>query len=231
MPSAERRRAFDRLRPQLEAYLRYRRGVEAAKHSRFNTRLAEAIKTSGKEEVRGEAINILRQDRDNVLGNGIMGTIAAFDGDYAVSELYLRRAVSSPAASAAAFNNYAEVLRRMGRFEEAEVNARKSVEIAPDFWRTHETLADILLAKDAPVKDVLLHLEKAEDMIGVGREWKTVPPDAATLALIRIAVWARDPSKTQERELLRRKVKRLELSDMQRRRVESLAPPRGRMRR
>ena len=231
MRAEDRRRAFDRLRPQLEAYLKYRKGKEGSKHALFNARLSDSISRNGKEEVKADAISVLRQDRDNALGNGIMGTIAAFDGDYAVSELYLRRAVSSPAASAAAFNNYAEVLRRMGRFEEAEVNARKAVEIAPDFWRTHETLADILLAKDAPVKDVLLHLEKAEDMIGVGREWKTVPPDAATLALIRIAVWARDPSKTQERELLRRKVKRLELSDMQRRRVESLAPPRGRMRR
>ena len=231
MPSAERRRAFDRLRPQLEAYLKYRRGIEAAKHSRYNTRLAEAIKTSGKDEVRDEAINILRQDRDNVLGNGIMGTIAAFDGDYAVSELYLRRAVNSPEASAAAFNNYAEVLRRMGRFAEAEVNARKAVEIAPDFWRTHETLADVLLAKGAPVKEILVPLEEAEKLLGTGSEWKTVPQEAATLALVRLAVLSRNPSSARECELLRRKIKRLPLSDMQKRRIESFEPAARRLKR
>ena len=159
-----------------------------------------------------------------------MGTIAAFEGDYAVSELYLRRAVSSPEASAAAFNNYAEVLRRMGRFAEAEVNARKAVEIAPGFWRTHETLADVLLAKGASVKDVQHHLEKAMDLLELGREWKTVPQEAVTLALIQLAVWERNPSKAQERELLRRKIKRLELSDMQRRRIEAFSPARGRRR-
>lgn len=226
MPAEDRRRAFDRLRPQLEAYLKYRRSKDDAKHVLLNARLSDSISKNSKEEVKADAISVLRQDRDNVLGNGIMGTIAAFDGDYAVSELYLRRAVSSPAASAAAFNNYAEVLRRMGRFEEAEVNARKAVEIAPEFWRTHETLADVLLAKGASLKDVRYHLEKAEDILKVGREWKTVPPEAATLALIRLAVLSRDPSKAQERELLRRKIKRLELSDMQRRRVESFAPAR-----
>lgn len=224
MPAADRRSAFERLRPQLEAYLRNKRIKQNEKHDLLNKRLAESIKTSGKDEVKADAISVLRQDRDNVLGNGIMGTIAAFDGDYAVSELYLRRAVSSKEASAAAFNNYAEVLRRMGRFAEAEVNARKAVAIAPDFWRTHETLADVLLAQNAPVKDILVPLERAEKLLGVGPEWKNVTPETATLAIIRLSVLARDPAKSGEKELLRRKIKRLELSDMQRRRIESFTP-------
>ena len=224
VPAADRRAAFDRVRPQLEAYLRYRRGVELDRHRRFNLKLEEVIKTAGRDEVRMEAINVLRQERDNVLGNGIMGTIAAFDGDYAVSELYLRRAVDSPEASAAAFNNYAEVLRRLGRYEEAEANARKAVEIAPDFWRAHETLADVLLAKGASTREILIPLETAEKLVGTGSEWKLVPPEAATLALIRLSVLSRDSSKSRERELLRRKIKRLPLSDMQRRRIESFEP-------
>lgn len=191
-------------------------------------RLVQAIKEKDKDDVREDAIGVLRQDRDNALANGVMGTISAFDGAYAASELYLRRAVASPNASAAAFNNYAEVLRRLGRYVEAEANARKAVAASPDFWRVHETLADVLLSRGAPLRDVKLSLEKAERLLGAGPEWKTVPPEAATLALIRLNLLCRDKSKALEAEILRRKIKRLPLTDLQRRRLESLKPGGGR---
>ena len=59
--------------------------------------------------------------------------------------VYLEAAVSGAKPTAAARNNYAEVLARLGRVAEAEQVARKLARKVPDFVPGHSTLAGILL--------------------------------------------------------------------------------------
>ena len=91
------------------------------------------------------AINILRRRRDSAFANYVLGSIRLGRGQYGDALVYLEAAVSGAKPTAAARNNYAEVLARLGRVAEAEQVARKLAREVPDFVPGLSTLAGILL--------------------------------------------------------------------------------------
>lgn len=79
------------------------------------------------------------------VANAVMGDVTARDGDYAASEAYYRIATAGGRAPEIVWNNYADTLRHLGRFDEAEKCARRAVESTADNqWIYRLTLAEAL---------------------------------------------------------------------------------------
>ena len=104
------------------------------------------------------ARQILRQDRDNKLANYVMGSLRLRKGEYTDAEMFLRRSASAERPLAAAQNDLAEVLRRLKRFDEAEVYARAAVKTEPNLYVAWETLGASLLDQNK-------NLEEAESCV------------------------------------------------------------------
>ena len=96
------------------------------------------------------ALSILRQRPDQPYANFIMGSIRLEQGQYGDAETYLRRSTSGATPTLAALNNYAQVLCRIRKLEEAEKVARQAVERTPGRYEGWATLAFVLAEKNAP---------------------------------------------------------------------------------
>jgi len=117
--------------------------------------------------------------RGFVPANAVMGTVMAVEGDYVASEAFYRLAVAGKAKpNAAVCNDYAETLRRLRRFDEAERFARLAVgEREGGPWLYRLTLAQIL--RDAgknpdetrTLVDGVLKAAPAEACDGIRREF------------------------------------------------------------
>ena len=139
--------------------LAYRRGSEGLAEARDAFERAYALHSSSpvilewilrldfamKDKRRGEshAIELLRQNRENYLGNYIMGSIMMDYGRPVDAEQYFRRSIAA-ARNTAALNDLAELLRQNHRPEEGEPFAREAVERDPELAVAHDTLACIL---------------------------------------------------------------------------------------
>ncbi len=105
-----------------------------------------SLEDQGAAEV--HALAILRQRSDNPYANFIMGSIRLEQGQYGDAETYLRRSVSGSAPTLAALNNYAQVLCRIRKLDEAETVARKATEREPGRYEGWATLAFVLAEKE-----------------------------------------------------------------------------------
>jgi predicted Zn-dependent protease len=139
------------------------------------------------------ALAILRQRPDHPYANFIMGTVRLEQGQYGDAEAYLRRSVAADAPMLAALNNYAQVLCRIRRLDEAEQAARQAVAQASDRYEGWATLAFVLAEKGAPGQAAEA-LEKARAINGKAARLNLVEalgavkrgePEAAEKALAR----------------------------------------------
>lgn len=90
-----------------------------------------------------DARKLLGSDPDNPVGNYLLGSILLARNALVEAEDFLRRSVEQrPTASA--YNDLAEALRRQKRLPEAEVFARKALELQPDLATAMDTLACVL---------------------------------------------------------------------------------------
>lgn len=107
-----------------------------------------------------DALAILRRDRANRMALAIWGNALAVRGDNVKAELYLRRATAEGVGPVMIepLNDYAEVLSRLGRLEEAlEVSDRVMEHAQVPNWTFFETRAALLMR--------LERLEEAEEML------------------------------------------------------------------
>ena len=168
-------------------------------------------------QLRERAREIVRADRMNPLGNAVLGTLAAWEGQDDVAEFHLRRAVARGNAPPLVYNDLAETLRRRRKFQEAEAAARKALALSPGNWRILETLADILQSDGASHEDVEVVLGKAEEL---AKEVKT--ETKATLLYLRAVECLRTGQEARANMLIRR-LMRLPISEYLRRRVKLTA--------
>lgn len=97
------------------------------------------------DQVRAElhARQVLRLNRNHALANYVMGHLRLNLRQYGEAEDFLRRSVAAE-PTLAALNDYAECLRRMKRYDEAERVARQAVDKNQEMYVVWETLASIL---------------------------------------------------------------------------------------
>ena len=111
------------------------------------------------------ALTILRQRPDQPYANFIMGSIRLEQGQYGDAEGYLRRSASGGAPTLAALNNYAQVLCRIRKLDEAEKTARRAVAFSADRYEAWATLA-FVLAEKGEVGSASESLAKARKISG-----------------------------------------------------------------
>ena len=120
-----------------------------------------------------QARDVLRRNRKAPLANYVMGSLALQRGEDAEAEVFLRRSVESPRATALALNDLAEVLRRtakgrdaaaLSRLAEAQGFAERAVEKAPGLYVAWETLGAILLARNEDLDRAQQCVEKALEL-------------------------------------------------------------------
>jgi tetratricopeptide (TPR) repeat protein len=90
------------------------------------------------------AIEILRAKPNHAMANFFMGSVALEAGEYGKAEGYLKRSVEDENPSVEALNNYAQLLCRIKRNDEAVKVARRATKLAPDRYEVWSTLAYIL---------------------------------------------------------------------------------------
>lgn len=105
------------------------------------------VQLEDQKAAEAHALSILRQRQDQPYANFIMGSIRLEQGQYGDAENYLSRSASGSAPTLAALNNYAQVLCRIRKLDEAETVARKAVERAPERYEGWATLAFVLAEK------------------------------------------------------------------------------------
>ncbi len=147
------------------------------------------------------AIEILRINAAHPMANFFMGSLALESGDYGRAESYLKRSAEEPQPTVEALNNYAQLLCRIKRTDEAARVARQAVAVAPDRYEVWATLAYILQDSDELeeasralmqasalnktdkrlfIIDGLIALKRG-DLTAVKRAVATVEKEAATL--------------------------------------------------
>ncbi len=86
--------------------------------------------------------------RGFVPANAVMGSVLAAEGDYATAEAYFKVALGGKGAAApqpVVMNDYADTLRHLKRYDEAEKMARRAIEASGGKVRLYKlTLAQIL---------------------------------------------------------------------------------------
>lgn len=109
-----------------------------------------------------DAIAVLRVNRQDGVANAVVGAVCNARGDYGRAERYLRRALGAGQVPASVNNDLAVALVRLGRAEEAATYARNAVATDGENWRTHETLASVLieLGRDDEAEGELALAEK-----------------------------------------------------------------------
>lgn len=109
------------------------------------------------------AVEILRVDPDHAFANFFMGSVALEEGDYGRAEGYLKRAAEAPEPTVDALNNYAQLLCRIKRTDEAVKVARRAVTLAPERYEVWSTLSYILL-DTGDLKEASRALAKASSL-------------------------------------------------------------------
>jgi len=94
------------------------------------------------------ALSILRRAPGHLFANYIIGSIRLEQGQYGDAETFLGRSVKGDRPTLAALNNYAQVLCRIRKIDEAEAVARKATGYAPDRYEAWSTLALVLVTKN-----------------------------------------------------------------------------------
>jgi tetratricopeptide (TPR) repeat protein len=122
------------------------------------------MQLNDKAHAENRAIRILAANPDDSLANYIMGSISLHRGENNQAEKYLRKAVSGKRIALLAYNDLAEVLRRLKKFDEAEKYARKAVEITPNLYVAWETLGSILMDMGKSFEEAEKYIQKACDL-------------------------------------------------------------------
>ena len=160
------------------------------------------------------ARQVLRQDRENKLANYVMGSVRLRKGEYTDAEMFLRRSAAAERPLAAAQNDLAEVLRRLKRFDEAEVFARAAVKTEPNLYVAWETLGASLLDQNKNLDEAEACINKAIKLsMGKNGQAEDV---RMYLALARVQIAKGDErSRSQARLTLNKKIRdrKSELSD------------------
>ncbi|NLL82760.1 MAG: tetratricopeptide repeat protein [Lentisphaerae bacterium] len=102
------------------------------------------IGMNDQERAELHARQTLRLNRNHALANYVMGHLRLNARQYGEAADFLKRSVDAD-PKFAAMNDYAECLRRMRRYGEAEEIARKAIEYNSDQYVIWETLASILI--------------------------------------------------------------------------------------
>ena len=122
------------------------------------------ISLNDSENALKHARMILRRNRQDKLANYVMGSIRLREGDYVSAETFLRISCQAENPIAAAQNDFAEVLRRLQRYSEAEISARAAVKTAPKLYVAWETLGSILLDQKKNLDEAEKCVQKAIDL-------------------------------------------------------------------
>jgi predicted Zn-dependent protease len=122
------------------------------------------MQLNDKAHAEDRAMRILAANPDDSLANYIMGSISLHRGENNQAEKYLRKSVSGKRIALLAYNDLAEVLRRLKKFDEAEKYARKAVEITPNLYVAWETLGSILMDTGKSFEEAEKYIQKACDL-------------------------------------------------------------------
>jgi Tfp pilus assembly protein PilF len=95
------------------------------------------------------ARQILLSDPDDVSANFVMGMFYFGNEQYGRAEVYLKKCLEIQPKSAGILNNLAVAQLRQGHLEEAEVNVRRALEVAPESLEARRTLSNVLKEKEA----------------------------------------------------------------------------------
>ena len=165
------------------------------------------------------AKEVLRRNRNAPLANYVMGSIALARNRYREAESFLRKAADAPQPNVMALNDLAEVLRRTNNFQEAERYVRKGIEIAPDFYILHETLASILMDQNINLDEADASIRKAIELF---KSEKKSDADLRTyMSLARIQV-LRGDMKGAKASIRRVQNRVSELSDFEKSEFEEI---------
>lgn len=132
--------SFAKARKQFMRAFTLRPDVSALRDIIFRLDLALEDRTAAE----AHAIELLRAHPSHPMANFFMGSVALEAGDYGKAEDYLKRSVEEPTPTVEALNNYAQLLCRIKRIDEAIRIARQAVELAPERYEVWSTLAYIL---------------------------------------------------------------------------------------
>jgi tetratricopeptide (TPR) repeat protein len=110
------------------------------------------------------ARDVLYRNRNAPLANYVMGSLQIDKGGYSQAEMYLRKAADAPQPNVLAMNDLAEVLRRTGKFDEAERYARRATEKAPELYIVWETLGVVLMDAGKDAAEAEKCIRKAIDL-------------------------------------------------------------------
>lgn len=98
-----------------------------------------------KKSAESDALEALRQNRQDSAANALMGALRGEAGDCASAERFLRRAVRGENVPPTAYNDLAETLVRQGKPDEALPFAQQAVAAQAANWCFWETLASAQL--------------------------------------------------------------------------------------
>jgi len=148
-----------------------------------------------------------------------MGSLALQRGEYTEAEAFLRRAVEGTKPVTLALNDLAEVLRRGGKFDEAEGFARKATVADPNLYVAWETLGSIILDRKGDLNEaeqcVLKACELSKGKDGRNEDVRML----ISLARVQLAKGDKPRGKGTLRKVLGRID---ELSDFERREFEEI---------
>ena len=122
------------------------------------------ISLDDKAGAEAHARDVLRRNRSAPLANYVMGSLALQKGNDDEAGVYLRRAAEAPQPVALALNDYAELLRRQRKYDEAERYARKAVKTAPGLYVAWETLGSVLMDANRALDEAEAAVRKACDL-------------------------------------------------------------------
>jgi len=114
--------------------------------------------------------------RNFVPANAVLGAISSAEGDYVTGESFFRTAASTTnRLPAVTWNDYADTLMHLQKFDEAEKMARRAVaESDEKFWLARLTLAQVLEAKLRACGDSETVRDELRTLLS--KLAKTVPP-------------------------------------------------------
>jgi len=136
------------------------------------------------EAAERHARQILRGNRGHALANYVLGSVRLREGAYGDAEDHLKRSLNTEETSAA-LNDLAEVLRRIKKWDEAEVFARKATEKSPSLYIVWETLASILLEANKNLDEAEQMVEKSLSVLNSYDPPRSDPRVKITLARIQ----------------------------------------------
>ncbi len=126
------------------------------------------VKLNDEEAGLRHARIVLRRDRANKLANWVMGSVQLNRGDYLDAEKHLRLSCAGEKSTPAAMNDFAEVLRRLEKYEEAEIWARKALAAQPELYVSWETLGAVLLDRKQKLDEAESCVRKAVELARQG---------------------------------------------------------------